>query len=147
VDASEAGGAIEEGLRIARDCGFGIFHIDLLLERARLHLLRGDPGGALDDVRVALDDGRPGDERTGRPELLAANDRECGYAWAIPPGLHLRAEALLLRAARKLGRREFAPANKDKLPKPVLTLIQDATTLLTEALDWWRKLKDPESDA
>src|SRR5690349_13146382 len=30
---------LSNGLRIARDCGYGLFHIDLLLERARLHLL------------------------------------------------------------------------------------------------------------
>ena len=94
--------SIGNGLRIARDCGYGLYHIDLLLERARLHLLRGDAGAALDDIGVALDSGIPADEKTGQPELLAANAEECGYAWAIPAGLQLRAEALLLQAAQEL---------------------------------------------
>ena len=91
-----ANASITEGLKIARDCGFGLYHVDLLLERARLHLLRGNPQSALDDVHVALGDssgagGIPANDETGQPELLAANHEECGYAWAIPAGLHLHA--------------------------------------------------------
>ncbi len=37
-------------LKIARDCGFGLYPIDLLLERARLHLLEGNPPSALEDL-------------------------------------------------------------------------------------------------
>ncbi|HQZ66540.1 MAG TPA: TIR domain-containing protein [Planctomycetaceae bacterium] len=95
--------AIAHGLKVARDCGYGLYHIDLLLERARLHLLRGDAGAAVDDVEVALDTGIPADEKTGQVELLAANNEECRYAWAIPGGFQLRAEALLLKAAQQLG--------------------------------------------
>ena len=90
-------------LKIARDCGFGLYHIDLLLERARLHLLRGNPDAALADVALALDTGIPADPATGQQELLAANDECCGYVWAIPAGLQLRAEAQLLQAAQQLG--------------------------------------------
>lgn len=96
--------SLGKGLKIARDCGYGLYHIDLLLERARLHLLRGDAGAALDDIEVALDTGIPANEETGQVELLAANHEECGYAWAIPVGLQLRAEALLLQAAQELDR-------------------------------------------
>ncbi|NQV27777.1 MAG: TIR domain-containing protein [Rhodopirellula sp.] len=98
-----AEGMIINGLKIARDCGYGLYHIDLLLERARLHLLRGDAGAALDDIEVALDTGIPANEETGQVELLAANHEQCGYAWAIPASLQLRAEALLLQAAQACG--------------------------------------------
>jgi len=68
--------ALESGLKIARDCGFGLYHIDLLLDRARLHLLQGDAGAALDDIEVALGDeagkgGIPANQATGQPQLLA----------------------------------------------------------------------------
>lgn len=59
--------ALADGLKIARDCGFGLFHIDLLLERARLHLLSGEPQAALDDLRTALNGGVPANEQTGQP--------------------------------------------------------------------------------
>ena len=93
---------IEEGLKIARDCGYGFYHIDLLLERALLPLLRVNPQSALDDIKLALNDGIPGNDQTGQPELLAANHEECSYAWVIPFGLQLRAEAQLLQAAQQL---------------------------------------------
>jgi tetratricopeptide (TPR) repeat protein len=87
---NEAATALRDGLKIARDCGFGLYHIDLLLQRARLHLLSGEPQAALDDLRTALDAGVHGDQQTGQPELLAATHPECGYAWAIAEGLQLR---------------------------------------------------------
>jgi hypothetical protein len=98
-----------ESLKIARDCGYGLYHIDLLLERARLHLLRGNARAALDDIEVALDTGIPANEETGQVELLAANDEQCGYAWAIPAGLQLRAEALLLQATQLIGSNQWKP--------------------------------------
>jgi hypothetical protein len=82
--------ALDEGLKIARDCGYGIYHIDLLLAQAHLHLLQGNPQGALADLRLAIDDGIPANDKTGQPQLLAANDPECGYAWGIVEGLHCR---------------------------------------------------------
>lgn len=100
---------IDSGLKIARDCGYGIYHIDLLLMRAHLHLVGGRVNEALDDIRVALDDGIPADEPTGQPELLAARHEACGYAWPVPEGLQLKAEALLLQAAQSVGSRYWKP--------------------------------------
>lgn len=54
-------------------------------------------------VKLALDDGIPADEATGQPELLAANDPECGYGWGIAGGHSLRAEIAMLQAAQALG--------------------------------------------
>ncbi len=147
--------SLGKGLKIARDCGYGLYHIDLLLERARLHLLRGDAGAALDDIEVALDTGIPANEETGQVELLAANHEECGYAWAIPVGLQLRAEALLLQAAQELDRIGWTvPTNATLAPTDVTVvgrvhpaigqLITDAKQLLHEALDRWHDLRDPE---
>jgi len=139
--------AIEEGLRIARDCGFGIFHIDLLLTRAQVALYEGNPEGAQRDVHIALDEGVHPPADSGLPELLSATDAECGYAWGIAEGRHLLAEALLLQAAQTLGQTEFAPARLDQLPGTVCDLINQARVQLNSAVDLWRSLKDPESDA
>ncbi|MEO8496737.1 MAG: toll/interleukin-1 receptor domain-containing protein, partial [Planctomycetota bacterium] len=98
--------------------------------------------------------------------LLAANHEECGYAWAIPPGLQLRAEALLLQAAQQLGRSTLAseptaPAagsafdadeprpdasafGSHEIPANVTALLEQAKQLLHEALDRWYDLRDPE---
>lgn len=135
--------ALTDGLKIARDCGFGIFHIDLLLTRARRRLRQGDPQAALDDLRVALDYGIPADAHTGRPELSAALHPECGYAWGIAEGLSLRGEALLLQAAQSLGQDSFIPANRHDLPPQVRELIAQAETWLTASLDHWHPLRDP----
>lgn len=138
--------ALADGLAIARDCGFGIFHIDLLLERARWHLLSGAAQAALDDLRTALDDGIPNNEQTGQPELLATTHAECGYAWGIAEGLQLRGEALLLQAAQTYGQSTFAPAQRAALPAAVRDLIAQAEACLTEALARWQPLHDPEPE-
>jgi len=65
----EAKRAVEEGLRIARECGFGIFHIDLLLERCRLGLLRGDAQAAEADAREQLDQCRELRQRIQDPKI------------------------------------------------------------------------------
>lgn len=44
---SSCSNSLRDGLAIARDRGYGIYHIDLLLKRARLHLLCGEPQAAL----------------------------------------------------------------------------------------------------
>lgn len=51
----------------------------------------------------------PANEQTGQPELLAATDPECGYAWAIAEGLQHRGEALLLQAAQLLDSKYVEP--------------------------------------
>ncbi|MCL4206237.1 MAG: TIR domain-containing protein [Pirellulaceae bacterium] len=145
-NAAAAATALADGLKIARDCGFGCYHIDLLLARARLHLVSGEPHAALDDLRTALDEGVPGDEQTGQPELLAATHPECGYAWAIAEGLQLRAEALLLQAAQTLGQPTFVPAHRSALPADVRDLLTQAESCLTESLARWQPLHDPEPE-
>ncbi len=138
----EAAKTLAEGLHIAGECGYGIFHIDLLAESARLHLLRGDPAAALADLHIALDEGRHPPAESGYPELLAATDEQCGYAWGIVAGRHLRAEALLLQAAQTLGRPDFVPAKFDKLPAKVRDLIEKARKELKQSQKLRKKIKD-----
>ena len=130
---------------LARDCGFGLYHIDLLLERARLHLLRGDAGAALDDIEVALGDssgggGIPANEETGQVELLAGNHAACGYAWPIPAGLQLRAEAQLLQAAQIIGEPNYKPRSR-KTPAEARDLIKDAKSNLRKAMTRWQRVQ------
>ncbi len=136
--------ALMEGLKLAVDCGYGIHHIDLLLEQTHLHLFLGKPQAALADLHLALDGGIPANDQIGQPELLAAHDPECGYAWGIALGLHRRAEALLLQAAHTLGTDSFAPARRKTLPATVQTLMTQAEACLTAAMICWHDLRDPE---
>jgi len=133
-----------EGLKLARSCGFGLYHIDLLLERARLHLFRGDPGHALEGIELALNTGIPADEQIGQPRLLAATDEECGYAWGIVEGMHLRGEAFLLQAAQALGCETFNRAERDHLPSEVSEMVTRAESCLNDAMCRWHDLRDPQ---
>jgi len=149
---------VDEALSLAEEYGYGLYHIDLLLERARLHLLRGDAGAALDDIEVALETGVPANEESGHPELLAARAPECGYAWAIPTALQLRAEALLLQAAREVISVGWASPTKDGTLNPINVeavgsahptigkLVDQAKQLLREALDLWQPLHNPDPE-
>jgi hypothetical protein len=136
--------SLSEGLSIARQCGYGIYHIDLLLESARLHLLLGQPQLALDNIRVALDTGYVPRPESGMPTLIAAADPECGYAWGIAEGRHLRAQAMLLQAAQHLGRADFALAAFDKLSAQVCALIAAAREELAQCRTLRGKIQDPK---
>jgi tetratricopeptide (TPR) repeat protein len=131
-DFDAASTAVEEGLRIARECGYGLHHIDLLLLRARLELQDGCAEDAKEDIRIAIDEGVHPPVESGFPELLAANDPECGYAWAIARGHHLMAETLLLQAAQR--------------PDEAAELELLARDELNAALARWRELRDPDGD-
>ncbi len=147
--------SIENGLRIARGCGFGLLHIDMLLERARLQLLLGDPDATLTDISIALDTGIPADAATGQVDLLAANHKDCGYAWAVPVGLQLRAEALLLRVAQRRRNQscdfcddssvEGASIETRRSPADASQEVGQAQRYLNEALEQWHDLRDPRS--
>ncbi len=136
--------ALEDGLRIARDCGYGIYHIDLLLLRARLALEQGDADQTITDVNVALFEGVQPPESSGQPKLLAAGDPECGYAWGEAEGRQLRSEALLVRAARSLGRGDFVPARAGELPEEVRGLIGEARQELEACRLLREKIRDPK---
>ena len=142
---------IESGLRIARSCGFSLYHIELNLLLAQTHLLRGRCieaerasrlalfGGSVDE-RTVLDSSSDPDERgifppdgTRLPVLLSATHPECAYAWGEADGRRLLAEALSLKAAIRLGRIESLPTRFDNIPTEVAALINRAREELETA--------------
>jgi len=134
---------LADGIRMARECGFGIYHIDLLLGRAQLALLTGNAAAALADIETALTTGHRPPPTSGLPTLLAATDPECGYAWGESDARHLRAEALLLQAAERLGRPDFVPAEFDRLPADIRRDIDEARTELTRCRSVRQRIQDP----
>ena len=124
-------GAMEslgEGLRIARSCGYGILHVDLLNARALAWLMQGKPDEAESDVRTALFDGIPARPDSGQPQLPAATAQEFGYAWGEAEGRMRWGEAFLLRAARSADRAE---------------LVVKAREQLAMCLDLQKRMEDP----
>ena len=137
----------DHGLRLARSCGFGIDHIDLLLLRAEVNLMDGDPEAALKDIGVALDHGLEANERTGQAELLPATDERCRYVWAIALGCQLRAEAQLLSVARTLGVEKFDVDRQSELPQFLCVTIQEARKNLNAAKELWATMHDPDAES
>jgi hypothetical protein len=136
----EARHAAEEGLRTARDCGFGIFNIDLLLLRASIALEEGQGAAAEGDARTALETGfRPPAER-GQAHLLPAADPECGYAWGEGLAHHLLAESLLLQAAHELGRPRLSP---ERPHGAVCQLLENAESQLARCRALRAHIGDP----
>jgi tetratricopeptide (TPR) repeat protein len=133
---------LAEGLHIACECGYGIYHIDLLLLQARLALHTGDADAALADVETALTTGHQPPPDSGLPTLLAATDPECGYAWGEAEARHFRAEALLLQAAQYLGRPDFVPATLDQFPGEVRQRIYEAREELTRCCALRQRIRD-----
>ncbi len=134
--------AIEDGLRIARDCGYGIYHIDLLLLRAQVALYEGHAVAAERAVRAALEEGvRPAAD-SGLPTLLAAADPECDYAWGEAAGRQLLAEAKLLQAAQILGSNTYDPRSP-KTPTEVRELIELAQSQLQQCIRLRKRIQDP----
>jgi tetratricopeptide (TPR) repeat protein len=70
--------AVHEGLRVAEQCGFGLYHIELRLTEARLALRTGDPRRAVDAALAARDE---------------ATDPGRGLVWADATAGRLLAEA------------------------------------------------------
>jgi len=144
---------LESGLRIARNCGFSLCHLELMLEKAKLALLRGDPQNALQVIDIAINSGVEENTDTGQMRLFAALDEQCNYAWSIPVSLQLVAESLLLQAAQLLGtsnwkdrhkgRKKSFAADEIELRRQASVLIKKARSKLHECLDYWHSLRDP----
>ena len=139
--------AADDGLRVAHECGYGIHHIHLRLVRAQIALHEGRASDAERDARVALEEGVHRPPETGLPELLAATNPECQYAWGIAEAGHVLAESLLLQTAQKLGLSDLAPRRIQQLPSETLAVIEQARQHLDQALELWQKLRDPASGA
>ena len=143
----EARKAADEGLRIALDCGYGIYHIDLQVAQAQVALREGKPEEAIDDLEIALSEGVHPKKESGLPTLLAATDEECGYAWGQGDCRHHLAEAYLLQAAQLLGDDSFVPAKRKELPEDVKALIADAEKELKQCIKLRKKIQDPKAAA
>jgi tetratricopeptide (TPR) repeat protein len=137
---NEARRAVEEGLSIARDCGFGIFHIDLLLLRASVALETGDDSTAASSARTALETGHT-PTGTGQPCLLASNHDECGYAWGVALAHQILAETILHRAAKQLGRAAFKVAHSSE---EIHQLLEEASGHLAICRKVRERIQDPE---
>jgi tetratricopeptide (TPR) repeat protein len=135
--------ALTDGLQLARACGYGIYHIDLLLVQARLAPLMGDSDTALAAVETVLTSGYRPSASSSLPRLLAATHPECGYAWGEAEARHLRAEALLLQAAQHFGVPDFVPAKFDELPDTMRWRIEVARDELSLSLALRQRIHDP----
>jgi hypothetical protein len=71
--------AVAEGLHLAERSGLGLYHIELLCERAESSLALGEAAGA---------------EQTARDALRRARDPKCTFAWGEAEAGHLLGQAL-----------------------------------------------------
>lgn len=145
--------AVEEGLATARECGYSVFHVDLLVLRARYRLLAGELVNAERDLRAALygrrradtadgiDDAEPLDESAlaeqrgtfpptdaARPALLAATHPDSEYSSGEADARQLTADVLQARGVRPKG------DSAGSIPYPVVT---DSPTLLESQVPTW----------
>ena len=110
--------ALIEGLHIAERCSFGLYHIDLLNEQARLHLLQGNmkdaERAALCALNGTLANGEPAPRRNlplkkQQPNsllsMIGAKHPECQYAWGEAEAGHLLGEALIVQGHKTEARK------------------------------------------
>ena len=81
-DDALAHSAVGEGLHLARRCGLGLYHIELLCEEAELSLADGDAAAA---------------ERTARDAQERASAEDCQFLWGAAEAGHLLGHALAVR--------------------------------------------------
>jgi hypothetical protein len=144
---------LEAGLRTARNCGYSLLHIEILLEKARLALFQGDPQKASQLVELAINVGVKENADTGQLQLFAASDEQCQHAWSIPVGLQIEAEAMLLQASQLLGGTSWTAEDEDRTAsnesgnddfrRKAKELVQQAESKLSECLERWHFLRDP----
>jgi tetratricopeptide (TPR) repeat protein len=133
--------SVNEGLRLAMNCGYNLLQIDLLLLRARALLSKGETTAALADIHAVL--GMEGEEESPRLRLsIPSTDPNCGYAWGEARARHLRAEALLIRAREILDRALPSQTNPERLPD-VKAALSDAEEELTRCCRLRERLRDP----
>jgi hypothetical protein len=74
--------ALDEGLHLARHCGLGLYHVDMLCEQAEVDLARGRAASA---------------EVSAREALRRASAADCQMLWAAAEAGHLLGQALGLQ--------------------------------------------------
>jgi hypothetical protein len=140
----KARAAISIGLRISRDCGFGIYQTDLLLLEAQVALFEGNPNDATRNILIALEEGVHPPKEWGVPALLATTDPKCGYVWGEAGCRHLLSESRLLQAAQTYKRSDFVPGRFESLPEEVKILIRDAREELSRCCAIRAAIHDPK---
>jgi hypothetical protein len=84
-DHAAARRAIEEGLHLARRCGLGLYHIELLCEHAEMCLADGNVAAA---------------ETAAREALQRASAAHCQFIWGAAEAGHLLGQALAAQGDR-----------------------------------------------
>jgi hypothetical protein len=88
-DGEAAQRAVNEGLRLARPCGLGLYHVELLCVHAEVILARGDA---------------PAAERMAGEALWRAASVDCRFAWGEAEARHLLGLALAGQRRRREAR-------------------------------------------
>jgi hypothetical protein len=92
ADLVSAQRALEEGLHLARQCGLGLYHVELLCEQAEGCLARADPSTA---------------EQAAREALRRASAVGCQFLWGAAQAGHLLGRALLALGRGREARESF----------------------------------------
>src|SRR5207247_1074875 len=71
--------AVDEGLHLAGHCGLGLYHVELLCERAEILLAGGDTAAA---------------EQSAREGLRRAASPDCQFQWGAAQAGHLLGQSL-----------------------------------------------------
>jgi hypothetical protein len=81
-DRAAARRAVDEGMHLARRCGLGLYHVELLCEQAEAFLADGDAAAA---------------EAAAREALQRASAADCQFQWGAAEAGHLLGQALAAR--------------------------------------------------
>jgi tetratricopeptide (TPR) repeat protein len=110
--------ALAEGLHLAERSALGLYHVELLCERAELLLAQGDAAGA---------------EQAARDALERARDPKCAFAWGEAEAGHLLGQALI-QGGRHAKARKILTKTRDlrrALGHPGVNLTERALARLT----------------
>jgi hypothetical protein len=99
--------AVSEGLHLTRQCGLGLYHIELLCEQAEICLARADAPAAADAAGAALE---------------RATAADCQFRWGAAAAGHLLGQALAAQQRRREAKAvlEEASALRVRLGDPKL---------------------------
>jgi hypothetical protein len=116
-DADGARRAVGEGLHVARQCGLGLYWIELLCELAEGLLAAGDAAEA---------------ENAAREALRQATDVGCRFVWGAAQAGHLVGQALMIREHFREARAflERALALRRRIGDPTAALTEGLLTAL-----------------
>jgi tetratricopeptide (TPR) repeat protein len=141
--------SIDEGLRLAKACGFGLHFLDLLIIRAQCLLIMGDENAAIKMAQLALYGPTLSPAQIAPKGRIAADlnipvhikSQECGYAWAEADARYMLAEGMLLKAAKLIGTNKLG---RQFRPKEAEEFIAEAFRELQECCKIRQRIQDPK---